>query len=154
MYVYVYIYIYIYWSRSCGAGSVVSLDTPIVAFSIDAVNSSCSPSRSHLARDLVANRMQACLLESACQLLSVSLSASIEAACQSQRVVRTTFRAVSCVAHLLRNVCLSVFASQRVSVCLSARDSGRLVVFCFATFVCMSTCEWSQLRSRDRNRHF
>ena len=37
----------------------MSLDTPIVAFSIDAVNSSCSPSRSHLARDLVANRMQA-----------------------------------------------------------------------------------------------
>ena len=60
------------------------------------------------------------MLVSACPLLSVSRSASIEAACQSQRVVRTAFRAVSCVAHLLRNVCLSVFASQCVSVCLLA----------------------------------
>ena len=39
--------------------SVVSLDAPIVAFSIDAVSSSCSPSRSHLARGLLANQMQA-----------------------------------------------------------------------------------------------
>ena len=39
--------------------SVVSLDAPIVAFSIDAVSSSCSPRRSHLARGLLANQMQA-----------------------------------------------------------------------------------------------
>ena len=37
----------------------MSLDAPIVAFSIDAVSSSCSPSRSHLARGLLANQMQA-----------------------------------------------------------------------------------------------
>ena len=57
------------------------------------------------------------MLVSARPLLCVSLSASIEAACQSQHVVRTAFQAVSFVAHLLRNVCLSA-SDVRLYLCL------------------------------------
>ena len=92
------------------------------------------------------------LLVSACPLLSVSRSASIEAACQSQRVVRTAFRAVSCVAHLLRNVCLSVFASQRVSVCLLATRVDLSYFASQRASVCLPASGVNYAR-RERNRY-
>ena len=93
------------------------------------------------------------LLVSACPLLSVSRSASIEAACQSQRVVRTAFRAVSWFAHLLRNVCLSVFASQCVSICLHATRVDLSYFASQRASVCLPANGVNDAR-RGRNRHF
>ena len=59
--------------------------------------------------------------------LSVILSVSIGAACQSQHVVCNAFRAMSRAERLLRTICLAAFASQRVYACLPASPSDELI---------------------------